>query len=69
MASAVASGVVEVAEHHVVPAQEDLARAVLGRGVDAQFELGDRSPARRGDGDRVVVGAAHVTNPLASVRP
>ena len=52
-------GIVEIAQHHVGPAQQHFACAVFGWVVDAQLEVGDRSSARGGDGDGVVVGAAH----------
>ena len=55
--------VVEVAEHDVGPAQQHLARSVVGGAVDAQLEAGDRAAAGGGDGGRVVVGAAHRAEP------
>ena len=51
--------VVEVAQHHVRPAQQHLARPILGGVVDAQLEVRDRTATGGGDGDRVVVGRAH----------
>ena len=47
-------GVIEVAQHHVGPAQQHLPLL-----PDAQLEVGDRPTGRGGHGDGVVVGAAH----------
>ena len=62
-------GVVEIAQHHVRPAQQHLACAVLGGVVDAQLEVGDRPATGGGDGDGVVVGAAHRAEPVGLGQP
>ena len=50
--------VIEIAEHDVRSAKQHLAGPGVG-GVDAQFEVRYRAPARGGHRDGVVIGAAH----------
>ena len=50
------------------PAQQHLTRS-SSAAVDAQFEVGDRPAAGGGDGDRVVVGAAHRAEPAGLGQP
>src|SRR5208282_4285839 len=56
--------IVEVAAHHVVPADEHLARLAAGqlpsfRIGDADLDAGDGAAGGAGDGLRVVVEVAH----------
>src|SRR5262249_50985537 len=51
--------VVEVTQHHVGPAQQNLACFSWPGRIDPQLEPGERTPAGGGDRHRVVVGTAH----------